>query len=130
MSDSSSSITSRPAGGESVKAVSEEALKKAEAFIEADEGASNKFKGWLAVLVTVMAVAMSVFHLYTAYAIFPTQWLRPIHVGMVLTRNDDGDLRVAHASGRVRIDKLDQQGIFNAEDGKYTHHLRTIRRIL
>ena len=31
-----------------------------------------------------MAVAMSVFHLYTAYAIFPTQWLRPIHVGMVL----------------------------------------------
>ncbi len=84
MSDSSISNSIRPAGGESVKAVSEEALKKAEAFIEADEGASNKFKGWLAILVTVMAVAMSVFHLYTAYAIFPTQWLRPIHVGMVL----------------------------------------------
>ena len=84
MSDSSISNSIHPAGGESVKAVSEEALKKAEAFIEADEGASNKFKGWLAILVTVMAVAMSVFHLYTAYAIFPTQWLRPIHVGMVL----------------------------------------------
>ena len=64
--------------------VSEEALRKAEAFVEADEGAANKFKGWLALLVTLLAVGMSVFHLYTAYAIFPTQWLRPVHVGMVL----------------------------------------------
>ena len=77
--------TPAPALGETpLKGVSEEALKKAEEFIEADEGASNKFKGWLAVLVTLMAVTMSVFHLYTAYAIFPTQWLRPVHVGMVL----------------------------------------------
>jgi TRAP transporter 4TM/12TM fusion protein len=64
--------------------VSEEALRKAEEFVEADEGAANRFKGWLAVLITLAAVAMSVFHLYTAYAIFPTQWLRPVHVGMVL----------------------------------------------
>jgi len=64
--------------------VSEEALHKAEEFIEADEGAANKFKGWLAVLVTLVAFVMSVFHLYTAYAIVPTQTLRPVHVGFVL----------------------------------------------
>ena len=55
---------------------------------------------------------------------------RIIHVGVILTRGDDGSLRVAHASGRVRIDKLDQQGIFNAEEGKYTHQLRMVRRVL
>ncbi|MSQ57892.1 MAG: TRAP transporter fused permease subunit [Limnohabitans sp.] len=64
--------------------ISQESLSKAEEFIEAEEGAANKFKGWAAVLVTSLAVAMSVFHLYTAYAIVPTQTLRPIHVGMVL----------------------------------------------
>ena len=65
--------------------VSEAALHKAEEFIEAEEGAANKFKGWLAVLVTLLAFVMSVFHLYTAYAIVPTQTLRPVHVGFVLS---------------------------------------------
>ncbi|MDP3617272.1 MAG: C4-dicarboxylate ABC transporter permease, partial [Rhodoferax sp.] len=65
--------------------VSEEALHKAEEFIEADEGAANKFKGGLAVLVTLLAFVMSVFHLYTAYGIVPTQTLRPVHVGFVLS---------------------------------------------
>ena len=64
--------------------VSQASLAKAEEYIEAEEGAANKFKGWLAFLVTALAVAMSVFHLYTAYAIVPTQTLRPMHVGMVL----------------------------------------------
>jgi len=36
------------------------------------------------VFVTLAAVAMSLFHLYTAYAIVPTQTLRPLHVAMVL----------------------------------------------
>ncbi|MFZ9575099.1 MAG: TRAP transporter permease, partial [Limnohabitans sp.] len=53
-------------------------------FIEAEEGAANKFKGWMALVLTCLAVGMSVFHLYTAYAIVPTQVLRPVHVGMVL----------------------------------------------
>ena len=65
-------------------AVSEAALHKAEEFIEAEEGAANKLKGWLGVFVVVVAFVMSVFHLYTAYAIVPTQTLRPIHVGFVL----------------------------------------------
>ncbi len=64
--------------------VSEEALHKAEEFIEAEEGAANKLKGWLGVFVIAVAFVMSVFHLYTAYAIVPTQTLRPIHVGFVL----------------------------------------------
>ncbi len=64
--------------------ISEQALQKAEEFIEAEEGAANKLRGWLGVLVTTLAVVMSVFHLYTAYAIVPTQTLRPVHVGFVL----------------------------------------------
>jgi TRAP transporter 4TM/12TM fusion protein len=64
--------------------ISEEALHKAEEFIEAEEGAANKLKGWLGVFVIAVAFTMSVFHLYTAYAIVPTQTLRPIHVGFVL----------------------------------------------
>jgi TRAP transporter 4TM/12TM fusion protein len=38
----------------------------------------------MALLLTCLAVGMSVFHLYTAYAIVPTQVLRPLHVAMVL----------------------------------------------
>ena len=64
--------------------ISQQALQKAEEFIEAEEGAANKLRGWLGVLVTTLAVVMSVFHLYTAYAIVPTQTLRPVHVGFVL----------------------------------------------
>ena len=64
--------------------VSDAALHKAEEFIEAEEGAANKLKGWLGIFVVVVAFVMSAFHLYTAYAIVPTQTLRPIHVGFVL----------------------------------------------
>ena len=64
--------------------VSDDALRKAESYIEEEEGAANRLTGWLGVLLTVVAVAMSVFHLYTAYAIVPTQTLRPVHVAFVL----------------------------------------------
>ena len=64
--------------------VSDEALHKAEEFIEAEEGAANKLRGWLGWAVTALAFTMSVFHLYTAYGIVPTQTLRPVHVGFVL----------------------------------------------
>jgi TRAP transporter 4TM/12TM fusion protein len=64
--------------------VSQASLAKAEEYIEAEEGAANKFKGGMALLLTLLAVGMSLFHLYTAYAIVPTQVLRPVHVGMVL----------------------------------------------
>jgi TRAP transporter 4TM/12TM fusion protein len=60
------------------------ALQKAEEYIEQEEGAANKLKGWLAAFITLTAVVMSGFHLYTAYAIVPTQTLRPVHVSFVL----------------------------------------------
>jgi cell wall-associated NlpC family hydrolase len=47
------------------------------------------------------------------------------HVGMILSRG-----LVIHASGRVRIDPIDHQGIFKSELGGYSHHLRTIKRII
>ena len=65
-------------------AVSDEALKKAEAYIEEEEGAANRMTGKLAAFLTLVAVLMSLFHLYAAYEIVPTQTLRPVHVGFVL----------------------------------------------
>lgn len=47
------------------------------------------------------------------------------HVGMILS----GGL-VIHASGRVRIDSIDHQGIYRNESGRYSHHLRMIRRLI
>jgi gamma-D-glutamyl-L-lysine dipeptidyl-peptidase len=46
------------------------------------------------------------------------------HVGMIISRGV-----VIHASGRVRIDSIDHQGIFKSEINGYSHFLRTIRRI-
>ncbi|MBK7084827.1 MAG: C40 family peptidase [Flavobacteriales bacterium] len=49
---------------------------------------------------------------------------RITHVGIVLPER-----RILHASGRVRIDALDQEGIFDAEQGKYSHKLRLVKRV-
>ncbi len=46
------------------------------------------------------------------------------HVGIVIDSE-----RIIHCSGRVKVEKLDSQGIFNAESGEYTHHLTKIRRL-
>jgi cell wall-associated NlpC family hydrolase len=47
------------------------------------------------------------------------------HVGMILSKG-----LVIHASGRVRIDAIDHQGIYKPEIKGYSHRLRTIRRII
>jgi gamma-D-glutamyl-L-lysine dipeptidyl-peptidase len=47
------------------------------------------------------------------------------HVGIIL----DND-RVIHASGRVRIDHINEEGILNVESKIYTHTLSHIRRFL
>jgi TRAP transporter 4TM/12TM fusion protein len=65
-------------------AVSEDALARAEEFVEEEEGHANRLKGASGVFVTLAAVGVSIFHLYTAYAIVPTQTLRPLHVAMIL----------------------------------------------
>ncbi len=58
-------------------------------------------------------------------AFFQNEEGRIIHVGMVC-----GPGKIIHASGQVRIDKLDDTGIFNADKGQYSHQLRIIKRIL
>ncbi len=50
---------------------------------------------------------------------------RIIHVGLCL-----GQGRILHASGSVRLDALDHQGIYNRDRRVYTHHLRVIKRII
>jgi TRAP transporter 4TM/12TM fusion protein len=65
-------------------AISDEALRKAEEFVEAEEGAANRLRGWAGTIVTGIAIAMTLFHLYAAYDIVPTQPLRYIHVAFVL----------------------------------------------
>lgn len=69
---------------EQTPVVSAEQLKKAEEYIEAEEGASNRLSGAMGIFVTFVAVAMSLFHLYAAYDVVPTQTLRPVHVGFML----------------------------------------------
>src|SRR4051794_37764131 len=64
--------------------VSEEALARAEEMIEREEGVQNKLPGALAGFVAAVAVAMSLFYLYTAYAIVRPEHLRAIHVAFVL----------------------------------------------
>ena len=64
--------------------VSQEALARAEEMIEREEGVQNKLVGWIAAFVTLVAIVMSVFHLYTAYAIVRPEHLRAIHVAFVL----------------------------------------------
>jgi len=46
-----------------------------------------------------------------------------VHVGLILSHR-----RIIHSSGKVRIDKLNEQGIVNSENGSLTHTLRMIRR--
>lgn len=47
------------------------------------------------------------------------------HVGIVLNGN-----QIIHASGKVKIDKLDNEGIYSEELKRYTHKLTAIKRFL
>lgn len=57
-------------------------------------------------------------------AFFGNEEGRITHVGIVI-----GNEQIIHASGKVRIDYLDQTGIFNKEAGTHTHLLQTIKRL-
>lgn len=50
---------------------------------------------------------------------------RVIHVGMLL-----GPDRIIHSAGNVRIDKIDQKGIWRADLQEYTHSLSRVKRLL
>ncbi len=47
-----------------------------------------------------------------------------IHVGIII-----GPGKILHASGQVKIDSIDHNGIFSEEQGTYTHSLRIIKRL-
>jgi TRAP transporter 4TM/12TM fusion protein len=64
--------------------VSADALRRAEEMIEREEGVHSKHRGWLGGFVVAVAVGMSLFHLYTAYAIVRPEHLRSIHLAFVL----------------------------------------------
>lgn len=48
-----------------------------------------------------------------------------IHVGIMMENN-----YIIHASGKVRIDRLDHLGIYNAEVNRHTHKLRVIKKVI
>lgn len=58
-------------------------------------------------------------------AFFDNEEGQIIHVGIIMDDN-----YIIHASGKVRIDRLDHLGIFNAEANKHTHKLRVIKKII
>ena len=58
-------------------------------------------------------------------AFFENKSGRITHVGIIAP-----DQTIIHASGKVRKDILDHQGIYNKEIKKYTHKLRIIKRIV
>lgn len=55
-------------------------------------------------------------------AFFDNEEGKIVHVGIILEKS-----KIIHASGKVRIDSIDHQGIFNTEKNKYTHQLRVIK---
>mgnify|MGYP001369391660 FL=1 len=48
-----------------------------------------------------------------------------IHVGIILQNN-----HIIHASGKVRIDRIDHSGIYNNDLNMHTHSLRYIKKII
>lgn len=58
-------------------------------------------------------------------AFFDNEDGRITHVGILLHSNE-----IIHASGKVRIDKIDNMGIVQSETSERTHHLRLIKRLL
>jgi len=58
-------------------------------------------------------------------AFFDNEEGKIIHVGIMLDNN-----HIIHASGKIRIDKIDHQGIYNVDTNTYSHRLRLIKRII
>ena len=48
-----------------------------------------------------------------------------VHVGIVYSSTE-----IIHASKKVRIDRIDHNGIYNDELKKYTHKLRTMKNVI
>jgi cell wall-associated NlpC family hydrolase len=58
-------------------------------------------------------------------AFFDNEEGKITHVGLLLSNKE-----IIHSSAKVKIDPIDDQGIFNKELNKYSHKLRIIKRFL
>ena len=58
-------------------------------------------------------------------AFFDNNEGRIVHVGIVLENS-----RIIHASGKVRVDYLYENGIFDKENEEYTHRLCLLKRLI
>lgn len=58
-------------------------------------------------------------------AFFDNEEGKIIHVGIIMENN-----YIIHASGKVRVDRLDHLGIYNSEQNRHTHRLRVIKKII
>lgn len=58
-------------------------------------------------------------------AFFDNEEEKIVHVGIICEKH-----KIIHASGKVRIDMIDHQGIYNKGLQKYTHRLRLIKRLI
>ena len=56
-------------------------------------------------------------------AFFDNEQGRITHVGVMIDAET-----IIHAAGEVRIDKMDQQGIYNEDLDRYSHKLRIVKR--
>ena len=57
-------------------------------------------------------------------AFFCDDYGKIVHTGILCDANS-----IIHASGSVRIDRFDEQGIFNDVENRYTHKLHSIKRL-
>jgi cell wall-associated NlpC family hydrolase len=60
-------------------------------------------------------------------AYFSNEEGKVIHVGIIL--KEKNKVGIIHASGKVRIDSLDEKGILNNDTQSYSHRLHSIKRI-
>lgn len=58
-------------------------------------------------------------------AFFENELNEIVHVGILTDIS-----KIIHASGWVKIDNIDSQGIISSSNGEYTHRLRVIKRII
>jgi gamma-D-glutamyl-L-lysine dipeptidyl-peptidase len=56
-------------------------------------------------------------------AFFDNEEGRITHTGILLN-----NFEIIHSSGKVRVDKIDTEGIINGDTGLRTHHLRIVKR--
>ena len=56
-------------------------------------------------------------------AFFKNEQERITQVGILLSNN-----QIIHASGKVKVDNIDEEGIINVQTGKRTHQLHSMKR--